>query len=59
MLRWLLIFLGYESPLRVAVSTDRRNTLIELLSWRDVIQGHSWPLVEFPGYRVEMLLTVH
>ena len=47
-----------ERPLCGADSTGRRNTLLELLGWREVVQCLSWSLIEFSGDGVEAFLAV-
>ena len=49
---------GSEWPKWAAGSTDRCNTLGELLCWRLVEQGLSRSLVELPRYGVELGLAV-
>ena len=39
---------SFEKPLCRATSTDRRNTLVELLRWSLILQGLAGPFVQLP-----------
>ena len=44
-----------QCPKMAVDSTDRRNTLCELLSWRLILQGLAWPFVQLSGNGAQFL----